>query len=82
MEGEESLEAAAAVSENSKQSRLCSKCSHVNVCSVYRAVAGLINSFETRRPFEPFELAVICKEFSPIYVKAYCEYKPLTRNLK
>jgi hypothetical protein len=54
----------------------------VNVCSVYRAVAGLINSFETKKPFEPFELAVICKEFSPIYIKAYCEFKPFMKALK
>ena len=44
--------------------RKCSRCSHLNVCSVYRAVAPLINSFEVRKPFDPQSLAVICQEFT------------------
>jgi len=50
--------------------RDCGKCVHVNVCSVYRAVAGLINSFEVRKPFKAQELAKICVEFMPIYTSA------------
>jgi hypothetical protein len=42
----------------------CGRCSHVNVCAVYRAVAPLINSFEVRKPFDPQNLAVICQEFT------------------
>jgi hypothetical protein len=42
----------------------CEKCSHLPVCSVYRAIAPLINSFEVRKPFEAKELAKICKEFT------------------
>jgi hypothetical protein len=42
----------------------CKRCSHLPVCSVYRAIAPLINSFEVRKPFEPDELAKICKEFT------------------
>jgi len=41
----------------------CERCSHLNVCAVYRAVAPLLNSFEARKPFEAKELARICKEF-------------------
>lgn len=62
--------------------RLCSKCSHVNVCSVYRAVAGLMNGFEASKPFGALELAVICKEFSPVCVKAFSEFKSFTKALK
>jgi len=60
-------------------SRLCSKCAHVNVCSVYRAIAGLLNSFEIKKPFEPFELARICGEFLPVSIKAYSEFKSFTQ---
>ena len=41
----------------------CKNCSHVKVCAVFRAIAGLLNSFEEARPFEPEDLAIICKEF-------------------
>jgi hypothetical protein len=46
------------------EGRSCEKCSHLPVCSVYRAIAPLINSFEVRKPFEAKELAKICKEFT------------------
>jgi len=43
----------------------CKNCSHVRVCAIFRAVAPLINSFEEARPFEPEDLAQICREFKP-----------------
>jgi len=42
----------------------CKTCSHVRVCAVFRAIAPLLNSFEEAKPFEPEELAVICREYS------------------
>jgi len=56
------LEEESTFSENAL--RKCGRCSHVNVCAVYRAVAPLINSFEVRKPFDPQNLAVICNEFT------------------
>jgi len=44
--------------------RSCKRCSHLAVCSVYRAVAPLINSFEIRKPLNPDDLAKICVEFT------------------
>jgi hypothetical protein len=45
-------------------------------------MAGLLNSFETKKPFEVNELAVICEEFYSIYQKALYEYKSLADELK
>ena len=44
----------------------CSKCCKANVCSVLRAIAPLLGNWEDdARPFEPDELASLCKEFFP-----------------
>ena len=55
------------IEEMAKKGRLCTKCLHLNVCAVYRAIAPLLNSFEGRKPFEAKELARICKEYTPLY---------------
>jgi len=54
----------------------------VNVCTIYRALAGLLNSFEVKKPFEVDELAIICKEFYSIYNKAVYEFKAMADDLK
>jgi len=42
----------------------CKMCSHVKVCSIYRAVKPLLGNWEEKdRPFEAEEIAKICKEF-------------------
>ena len=42
----------------------CKLCSHVKVCSIYRAVKPLLGNWEEKdRPFEAEEIAKICKEF-------------------
>jgi len=52
-------------SEKGEESiRSCKRCSHLAVCSVYRAIAPLINSFEIRKPLNPDDLAKICTEFT------------------
>ena len=49
----------------------CKRCSHLNVCAVYRAICPLINSFEVKKPFNPDDLAKICAEFTLI-----CTFTP------
>ena len=39
------------------------KCAHVKVCSVFRAIAPLLQSFGDAKPFEPEKLATICREY-------------------
>ena len=42
----------------------CKLCSHVKVCSIYRAVKPLLGNWEEQdRPFEAEEIAKVCKEF-------------------
>jgi len=42
----------------------CSKCAHVRVCTVYRALADLLKRWTSETtPFEAEQLATICKEF-------------------
>ena len=42
----------------------CKMCSHVKVCSIYRAVKPLLGNWEEQdRPFEAEEIAKVCKEF-------------------
>lgn len=57
--------------------RSCKRCSHLAVCSVYRAIAPLINSFEVRKPFDVDKLAVICKEFTllPMPTNEYRQWR-------
>lgn len=44
--------------------RSCAACGHVSICSVLRAVAPLLGGFDDEhRPFEPTEMAVICKKW-------------------
>ena len=42
----------------------CEKCAHVKVCSVFRAIAPLLQSFGDAKPFEPEKLATICREYA------------------
>jgi len=42
----------------------CKKCAHLPVCAVYRAIAPLMENWKgTEKPFEPEQLAVICRQF-------------------
>jgi len=44
--------------------RSCVKCGHINICAVFRAIAPLLQNWkENERPFEPEDLATICKVF-------------------
>jgi hypothetical protein len=43
--------------------RACNKCSHIKVCGVFKAIAPLMTSFDQDKPFEPEQLARICKYF-------------------
>jgi len=46
----------------------CKSCGHLKVCAVYRAIAPLLSQSWTdeNRPFEPENLAVICREYVPL----------------
>ena len=42
----------------------CKQCSHVKVCSIYRAIKPLLGNWSDKdRPFEADQIAKICKEF-------------------
>jgi len=42
----------------------CKMCSHVKVCSIYRAIKPLLGNWEEQdRPFEAEQIAKVCKEF-------------------
>jgi len=43
----------------------CSRCGHVKVCAVFRAIGPLLskNWDEDTRPFEPGQIASICREY-------------------
>lgn len=45
--------------------KTCNGCGHVKICAVFRAVAPLLskNWDDDTRPFEPENLALICREF-------------------
>ena len=44
--------------------RSCSKCSHLKVCTIIRAIAPLLANWEEgQRPFEATELAAVCLEY-------------------
>ena len=44
--------------------RSCTKCSHLKVCTLIRAIAPLIANWEEgQRPFEATDLAAICLEY-------------------
>jgi hypothetical protein len=51
---------------DSKLLRRCSRCGHVVVCSVFRAVGPLLQGWtEESRSFEAEALAMVCGEFVP-----------------
>ena len=51
---------------DSKLLRRCSRCGHVRVCSVFRAVGPLLQGWtDESRPFEAEALAMVCGEFVP-----------------
>ncbi len=43
----------------------CESCGHVRVCAVFRAISPLLSQSwnEGARPFEPCDLAHICREY-------------------
>ncbi len=44
--------------------RSCAGCGHISICTMMRAVAPLLGDFEEEnRPFEPTEMARICKKY-------------------
>lgn len=44
--------------------RSCTSCGHISICTMMRAVAPLLGDFEDEhRPFEPTDMARICKKF-------------------
>ena len=47
----------------------CKECSHLPVCSLYRAIAPLMENFK-EKPFEAEQLAIICKE---LLLKSFTE---------
>jgi len=45
-------------------SNSCTKCAHIRICAVFRAIAPLLESWQGEtRPFEAEQLANICKSF-------------------
>jgi len=45
-------------------SKTCTKCAHIKVCSIFRAIAPLLQSWKDgERPLEAEDLATVCKEF-------------------
>jgi hypothetical protein len=48
--------------------RTCTKCLHLPVCGIYRAIAPLMESWSEGKepPFDPVNLAAICTEFSDV----------------
>jgi len=44
-------------------SAVCTKCAHIKVCALFRAIAPLLQSWKDDKPFEAEQLAVICKSF-------------------
>jgi len=40
----------------------CKYCIHLNVCALYRAIKPLLENWEDK-PFQPEDLANICKEW-------------------
>jgi len=42
----------------------CSTCAHIHVCTIYRAIAPLLEKWtEETRPFEADQIASICGEY-------------------
>ena len=41
----------------------CKKCAHLHVCAVFRAIAPLMENWKGEKPFEPEQLATICRMF-------------------
>jgi len=51
---------------DSKLQKKCGKCGHVSICSIFRAVGPLLQTWtDETRPLEPEDLAMICSEFVP-----------------
>jgi len=43
--------------------RSCKNCAHLNICSLFRAIAPLIENWKGDPPITPTDLAQICSEF-------------------
>lgn len=55
--------------EDAQVHRVCTECIHFQVCTIYKAVAPLIEeNFEEDKPLDPKDTAKICKEFAPVMV--------------
>ncbi|WP_309492696.1 hypothetical protein [Candidatus Hecatella orcuttiae] len=55
-----------------KDRRSCTRCAHLNICAVFRAVAPLLESFkgkdgQGKPPFDARRLAEVCDEYLPGY---------------
>jgi len=49
----------------------CTKCGHIKVCAVFRAIAPLMEDFKKKGgepPFEAVEMAKICKNYLPAFL--------------
>lgn len=47
----------------------CSKCGHIAVCAVNKAIAPLMGNWpEDMKPFEPGKIAVICNFYAENFV--------------
>jgi len=58
------MQVTATIQKNVIANRSCVKCGHIKVCAVFRAIAPLLQNWkENERPFEPEDLATICKVF-------------------
>jgi len=50
--------------ESTKFFASCSSCGHIRVCSLFRAIAPLLEKWtDETKPFEAESLASICKEY-------------------
>jgi len=49
--------------EQLANNKACTNCSHLTVCTIFRAVASLLQNWEKDKPIETENLAKICKVF-------------------
>lgn len=49
--------------ETSPTSLSCLSCAHIDICTLFRAIAPLLQTWEKYKPFEAEALANICRRY-------------------
>lgn len=52
-----------ALSQNNYFIKKCIRCAHLRVCTLFRAIAPLLEQWSEEKPFEAEDLAQICRYF-------------------